>query len=175
MEKLYCKKIYKKMEVPDKPGNPGKKLKESLNVDEKCNLCGGPLKVGLTCRERFERCLALEYEHPGTYGAVHHLTVPCYMLQHFEYSRDAWSQARQLLFQFLRKKKSPQEILKLSQVKYQKRYRKWRVDGGERTTEFDKIRWSRTIADIRLDSPEVYAGDVMAWADSVLRDTEFMF
>jgi hypothetical protein len=45
--------------------------------------------------------MALEYENPSAYGAVHHLTVACYMLQHNAYSRDVWLEARKMLAQFI--------------------------------------------------------------------------
>ena len=67
-----------------------------------CPLCHAEYPSGETCQERFERCLALEFENPGTYGAVHHLTVACYMLQHNRYSREGWLQARALLAEFVK-------------------------------------------------------------------------
>jgi hypothetical protein len=142
---------------------------------QKCLDCGAELKDDETCRERFDRCLAFEYEHPETYGAVHHLTVPCYMLQHNEYSKDAWSEARQMVAQFVHKNSSPQEMLKLNRVRYDRRHRKWRVTGGEKLARFDQVPWTRTIADVRLETPEQYCADVRLWADSVLKDTEFLF
>jgi hypothetical protein len=36
----------------------------------------------------------------------------------------------------------------------------------------DGIIWTRTIADVRLDSAEAYREDVLRWAESVLADTE---
>ncbi len=45
--------------------------------------------------------MALEYENPIAWGAVHHLTVTCYMLQHNAYSGDVWLEARKMLAQFI--------------------------------------------------------------------------
>jgi hypothetical protein len=33
-----------------------------------------------------------------------------------------------------------------------------------------KIHWSMTVADIRLENPEVYREDIVAWAKSILKD-----
>ncbi len=51
-------------------------------MTNKCPECGAELPPGERCEERFNLCLALEYENPAAYGRVHHLTVACYMLQH---------------------------------------------------------------------------------------------
>jgi hypothetical protein len=37
--------------------------------------------------------------------------------------------------------------------------------------EFAALSWSRLIADIQLDNPDVYAADVKLWEASVLTDT----
>ncbi len=44
----------------------------------RCPECGAPDSA---CEARFHELLALEFEEAG-YGAVHHLTVATYMLQH---------------------------------------------------------------------------------------------
>jgi len=36
----------------------------------------------------------------------------------------------------------------------------------------ERTRWSMTVADVRTDSPEVYTGDIKAWAKSILDDIE---
>ena len=55
-----------------------------------------------------------------------------------------------------------------------------RMDSGRRTTsitrapklaEFSTISWSHTIAQVRLDTPEIYCADVQQWAAAVLADT----
>jgi hypothetical protein len=56
----------------------------------KCPLCGGEFASIEQCRERFDLCMALEYQNPSAYGAVHHLSVVCYMLQHNAYSDEVW-------------------------------------------------------------------------------------
>jgi hypothetical protein len=55
------------------------------------------------------------------------------------------------------------------------------VDAGNRMYSFtrgpklvgvESITWTRTIADIRLDTAEHYCADVWAWAEQVVRDSE---
>lgn len=47
-----------------------------------CESCGALSVAGETCRDCFDALLAFENERPPAFGAVHHLTVPCYFLQH---------------------------------------------------------------------------------------------
>jgi hypothetical protein len=118
-------------------------------------------------------CLAKEFENPTTYGAVHHLTVACYMLQHNEYSREGWLGTRHLLAQFINEGKTPAEVRQQNRHKLDSGQRKWRVTKGAKIST-DGINWTRTIADVRLDNPKVYCADIELWAKSVLADTEKM-
>lgn len=141
-----------------------------MNVN--CSQCSAGFPPGETCRDRFDLCLAKEFEHPDTYGAVHYFTVACYMLQHNEYSRQAWLDTRAGLAQVLRQGLTPAALRKQNRQKLDSSQRKWKVTRGERIPEVDAIDWTRTIADVRLDSPEVYCADVKQWANSLLSDTD---
>jgi hypothetical protein len=140
--------------------------------DNRCPACGAEFPSGETCRERFERCLALDYEHPDSYGAVHHLVVACYMLQHNEYSRRGWLEARDLVTDAIRHGVTPADIRKRNRRSYDSGQRQWKLTQGEKMAGLDGIVWSRTIADVRLDNPDMYREDVVQWAESVLADTE---
>lgn len=137
-----------------------------------CTKCGCRTAGVGTCRDLFDHCLALEFEHPGTYGAVHHLTVLCYMLQHNGYSGTAWLQARRLLERFLRAQVSPEDIrVELNQ------YLKLRPHGESLTRasgldETDPLAWSRDVSVVRTGHFRDYCLDVVQWAESVLLDTE---
>lgn len=48
----------------------------------RCAECGAPQPDGATCRDCFHALLAYEAERPAAFGAVHHLTVATYFLQH---------------------------------------------------------------------------------------------
>jgi len=124
------------------------------------------------CQTRFDEFLVLEFTNPG-YGAVHHLTVATYMLQHSsKMTREGWLHERALLREFLIEKKPPSFIRKQN---------KDLVDSGKRTFKFKskdgkpvihKANWTKTILDVRTENAEVYCADVSAWARSVLEDSE---
>ena len=116
--------------------------------------------------------MALEYENPGAFGAVHHLTVVCYMLQHNAYSRDVWLEARNMLAQFVEEGVSPAAMRGRNRVRFDSAHRSWSITKGAKLPEFETILWSRTIAGVRLDDPETYCADVQLWATYVLKDTE---
>jgi hypothetical protein len=130
-----------------------------------CPECGAT-----DCKTRFDEFLVLEFTDAG-YGAVHHLTVSAYMLQHSsQLTREGWIQERKLLRAFLVENKPPSFI---------RQQNKDLVDGGKRTFKIkskdgrpviDKTTWKMTILDIRSDDPETYCADVTAWARSVLED-----
>jgi hypothetical protein len=127
-----------------------------------CAQCGAVYQSGGTCQERFEACLALEYENPEAYGAVHLLSVACYMLQHNLYSRDGWLEARRMVAQTVIHETTPAEIREKNWRKLASGQRKWSVTKGEKLAEFEAIRWSLTIADVKH------------WAMCVLEDTHWM-
>lgn len=55
---------------------------DALTGPARCAECGAPQPPGATCRDCFEALLAFENERPSAFGAVHHLTVATYFLQH---------------------------------------------------------------------------------------------
>lgn len=140
-------------------------------MSQPCPHCGAEFPSGERCRDRFELCLAKEFENPTSYGAVHPLTVAGYMLQHNAYSREGWLGARELLVQFIHEGKTPLEVRAQNRRKLDSSQRKWSITKGERIST-EGLVWTRTIADVRLDNPEIYCADVELWAKSVLADTE---
>jgi Family of unknown function (DUF5946) len=138
----------------------------------KCPQCGADLPPDEPCQHRFDLCMALEYENPTTFGAVHHLTVACYMLQHNAYSRDGWLGARNIIARFIHDGVTPGKIRQQNHSRFDSGHRTWSVTKGAKFSEFDTIVWTRSIADVRYADPEVYCADVKLWATSVLTDTE---
>ncbi len=129
-----------------------------------CPECGAP---GDTCHEKFESMLALEFEDPKVFGAVHHLTVICFNLQHSSMFTDesiAWmsSTVQAIVEEGL----SPAELRERSVKKFDGKVKVLRK--APRTSS--KIAWSMTVLDVRTDSPEIYVKDVTAWAKSILAD-----
>jgi hypothetical protein len=129
-----------------------------------CPECGAP-----DCRDKFDELLALEFEDPTVFGAVHHITVICYNLQHpATFTDEAIEWMRSSLRAII--------VDGLSAVELRKWARK--ISTGEikikrRTAppeEPRKIHWSMTVADVRTNDPEVYREDIVAWARSILND-----
>jgi hypothetical protein len=142
---------------------------ESRKAMDSCQECGAPEG---TCQVRFNELLAFEFSDAG-YGAVHHLTVAAYMVQHSSnLTEDGWLYERMLLRDFLLSDASPALIRKRA---------KHMVDNGKRTFKiksttgrpiFPKIKWTKTILDVRMNTAELYRSDVMDWARKVLCDSE---
>lgn len=134
-----------------------------------CPECDAPDSL---CKTRFDEFLVLEFTDAG-YGAVHHLTVATYMLQHSsKLSREGWLHERELLREFLVENKPPAFI---------RRKNKDLVDSGKRTFKIkskdgkpviSKTTWTKTILDVRTENAEVYCEYVTAWARSVLEEAE---
>lgn len=134
-----------------------------------CPECGASETLCKTC---FEEFLVLEFTDAG-YGAVHHLTVAAYMLQHSsKLTREGWLHERGLLRELLVENKPPSFIRKRN---------KNLVDSGKRTSKFKskdgkpvihKSAWTRTILDVRTENAEIYYADVIAWASSALEEAE---
>ena len=53
-----------------------------MTASDNCGECGAPQFAGARCVDCFHGLLAFENEHPPAFGAVHHLTVASYYLQH---------------------------------------------------------------------------------------------
>jgi uncharacterized protein DUF5946 len=134
-----------------------------------CPECGAPDRL---CQTRFDEFLVLEFTDAG-YGAVHHLTVAAYMLQHSsKLTREGWLYERDLLRDFIIERKSPATIRK--QIKNT-------LDSGKRTFKFkskdgvpviNKTTWTKTILDVRVENAEVYCEDVNAWARFALEEAQ---
>ena len=134
-----------------------------------CPECGA---LDTLCQTRFDEFLVLEFTDAG-YGAVHHLTVATFMVQHSSrMTREGWMYERDLLREFLVENKPPQLVRK--QIKDS-------VDSGKRTFKFksktdvpviNKTTWTRTILDVRAEDAAIYREDINAWARSVLEDAE---
>jgi hypothetical protein len=134
-----------------------------------CPECGASDQL---CQARFDEFLVLEFTDAG-YGAVHHLTVAAFMVQHSSrMTREGWRYERDLLREFLVENKTPAMIRK--QIKDT-------VDSGKRTFKFksktgvpviDKTTWRKTILDVRAENAEVYCEDIAAWARAVLEEAE---
>jgi hypothetical protein len=118
--------------------------------DNRCPVCGAEFPSGETCRKRFERCLTLDYEHPESYGAVHHLVVACYMLQHNQYSRRGWLEARALVADVVRHGLTPADIRKRNRRSFDSGHRQWKIHAGRKDGRFG---WHHLDAHHRRRAP----------------------
>jgi hypothetical protein len=124
------------------------------------------------CKTRFDEFLVLEFTDAG-YGAVHHLTVAAYMVQHSSnMTREGWLFERNLLKEFLVENKSPEFIRKQNKDVVDSGKRKFKIKSKTGIPVIDKTIWAKTILDVRSENVEVYGDDIRAWARSVLEDAE---
>ncbi|HLO16712.1 MAG TPA: DUF5946 family protein [Anaerolineales bacterium] len=132
-----------------------------------CPECGAPDHL---CQTRFDEFLVLEFTDPG-YGAVHHLTVAAYMLQHSsKMTREGWLHERELLKEFLVEKKSPAFIRKQNKVLVDSGKRKFKFKSKDGVPVIQKSIWKKTILNVRAENAEVYCEDINAWARSALEE-----
>jgi hypothetical protein len=80
---------------------------------------------------------------------------------------NAQLETRQMVAQTIRLGSNPVEIRNEYQRRLNSENRNWSVTKGEKLGEFDLIRWSYTLADVPLDSPERYVAAVRRWAMAV--------
>lgn len=134
-----------------------------------CLECGAP--DGL-CQTRFDEFLILEFTDAG-YGAVHHLTVAAYMVQHSsKMTREGWLFERCLLREFLVEKKSPAYIRKQNKDVVDSGKRTFKIKSKTGVPVINKSTWTKTILDVRSENADVYCEDITAWARSVLEEAE---
>ena len=141
------------------------------NQASPCAHCGARFPQGIACEEQFHISQAHEFEDPA-YGAVHHLSVPSYRLQHNRYSRRGWLEVRALLHRFVFTGLTPQMARRELATSASSSNRDWSLTKGEKLAGVDQIDWSLTLADVRLASAAHYCSDVMDWARAVLSDSE---
>jgi hypothetical protein len=137
-----------------------------------CSKCGASFAPHEQCRDLFDLCLAKEFQDPEAFGAVHHLTVLCYMMQHNEYSSASWLGARKMLAQFIRQGVNPSTMRQQMRDQMDSGKRKQSITRGPKLVAVGSVKWTRTIANVRLDDAQTYCADVRQWAESVLQDGE---
>lgn len=136
-----------------------------------CSECGAKLTSGRSCQDYFDALLAKEFSNTE-YGAVHHLSVPAYMLQHpSRLSKQGWLEMRHLLFSFIQQGKSPNKVRKTTQKSVQNNQRDFSFTKGE-SIKLGNINWTKNISNIRMEEASTYCQDVHEWANQILKVTE---
>ncbi len=134
-----------------------------------CIECGAP---NSDCETRFNDFLVKEFED-ADYGAVHHLTVATYMLQHSsKLTREGWMYERDLLREFLVENKPPAFIRKQNKDVVDSGKRKFKIKSKDGLPVIPHTEWTKTIVDVHAENAEVYCQDVTAWARAALADSE---
>lgn len=140
----------------------------------RCAECGAPQIPGAECRTCFDALLAFEAERPEVFGAVHHLTVATFFLQHPSgYGPEALASWQEMLADALDGRARPAEL--------QRRHAR-HFGGARRVSQPGTLPpsdwphlWPMTVRDVfdPLEPPplpEVYLARAREWA-SVTRAT----
>jgi hypothetical protein len=107
-----------------------------------------------TCQDHFNTSLLKEVEDPAYY-AVHHLSVPCYTLQHNAYSRRGRIEVRKLLSRFVYDGWTPMMARRENRIQAESGRRTWSYTRGAELAGVEKVNWSFTLADVRLETAEL--------------------
>lgn len=94
------------------------------------------------------------------------------MLQQNVYSHQGWLTVRDLLFQFVYQSLTPAVARQQNRVNFDSGHRTWSITKGAKLPGVENIAWTWTIADVRLDTAEMYYVDVRHWAKNILADAE---
>jgi hypothetical protein len=136
----------------------------------RCPECGALQPDGRKCEQDFHQCLFWEQEFPET-GAVHHLLVLCYHVQHAGlYSREGLAEGKQLLVEFVERGAAPAEVRRRSRQRLDSGNRNWKIKAGadSRGSYEHPVAWSVTLADVVRGGPQAYCENVRAWARASL-------
>ncbi|MEX2446850.1 MAG: DUF5946 family protein [Dehalococcoidia bacterium] len=122
------------------------------------------------CAAAWDASLALEFRDPE-YGAVHHLTVAAFMLQHgSRLSAEGWVAMRDRLRRFIVEGETP-ERARREAVRHPRA-----PESGSLTRARERgpsgLQWSHAIAGVRRDDGATYRADVASWAASTLAEAE---
>lgn len=138
-----------------------------------CPDCGAALAEGTTCRAIFDQFLALEFGDPE-YGAVHMLTVACYMIQHGQYSDAGLVWMEQRLRDYLEHGISAEQIRRGAAAETGQNRRGWKITRQPGDAPQPRVAWSMTIADAarQAEDPAQYRQAVTQWARIVLQEMQ---
>ncbi len=136
-----------------------------------CPACGAPNTPNRACQDDFYQLLYWENEDPAL-GAVHHLTVLCYHLQHPHlYSPDGLRHALGLLDAFIHGA-TPAEVRAANRARVDSGARGWKVTArpGFQGAYPHPVAWRMTIRDVVAAGMPAYLDTVRAWAQAIYED-----
>ena len=136
--------------------------------NRRCPECGAPWETDEKCVDCFHALLAFENERPAAFGAVHHLTVACYYLQHpTGYTEEVLAMWLALIADALDGRATVRELRARSGRRFggSRRVR----DQGAKVPAWWPRQWPMTVHDVlrpseTLPSVEVYIDRGRRWA-----------
>jgi hypothetical protein len=136
-----------------------------------CPDCGAPQTDEMTCQTAFDTFLSLEYVDPA-YGAVHFLTVACFMIQHNRYSDVGLIWIQNTLGEYLEKDLSLDQLRQLASQGTDSGSRSWKVTRSKDAPPLPKVAWSMTIIDVarQYTDADSYRDLITQWARVTLRE-----
>ena len=141
-----------------------------------CPECGAVLSRETDCQEIFDLFLVLEFTDPA-YGAVHFLTVACFMIQHGRYSDAALAWIAQMLRENLEGGVPVERIRQQANEEADQTRRTWKVVRPPDARPLPKIAWSMTITGVaaRYQDAASYCELVRQWARVTLAEMQSYF
>ena len=139
-----------------------------------CAECGAVLPENTTCQSIFETFLSLEFTDPA-FGAVHFLTVSCFMIQHGRYSDKALSWIQPVVRGHLENKLTPAQLRQLARKGTSSDTRTCKIKRSTNEPPVPKIIWSMTIADVAKDFKDAqsYCDLVKLWSHLTLQELAY--
>ena len=138
-----------------------------------CPECGAHLHEGDSCQAIFDPFLALEFRDPA-FGAVHFLSVACFMIQHGRYSDQGLIWIAGQLRAYLEEGRPIEYIRRRAAREIRSQVRSWKVSRSPEAPRQAEIPWSMTIAGVAghyRDSGS-YCELVTRWARTTLKEMQ---
>ncbi len=141
-----------------------------------CPECGAILNEESSCQAIFDSFLVLEFTNPG-YGAVHFLTVACFMVQHNRYSDAGLAWIKRMLHAYLDENLTDKQLRRMAAHDAQSSIRTWKVNRQPNEPPLPKIKWDMTITDVAAQYQDAasYCKLVKEWARQTLKQMEYPF
>ncbi len=134
-----------------------------------CEICGAAQIEGWTCEAAFHQMLVWEFADEHGAGAVHHLSVLCYHLQHPQlYSPQGLRHALELLVAF-DGGAPPEQVREQARVSLSERT--WSIRGNANAgygNYAHAVHWTLHAPTIVIGGSEGYVQRVHDWSKSIL-------